>query len=51
MAVTGEHAERMRLAADRLAQAERSLMIARKSYAKALREWDQAAQVRLDTNG
>lgn len=39
----------MRLAAERLAQAERVLMRARQDYDKALRAWDDAAQVRLDT--
>jgi len=48
MGVDQERAERMRLAAERLAQAERVLMRARQDYNKALKAWDSAAQVRLD---
>jgi hypothetical protein len=43
-----DQAERVRLAAERLSQAERVLVNARKQYAKALRAWDAAAQVKLD---
>jgi hypothetical protein len=43
-----DQAERVRLSAERLSQAERVLVNARKQYAKALRAWDAAAQVKLD---
>ncbi|MCK9437354.1 MAG: hypothetical protein M0Q12_09120 [Synergistaceae bacterium] len=46
--VNEDRAERMRVCADRLSQAERALTIARKNYGRALREWDDAAQVKLD---
>jgi hypothetical protein len=49
MPVTEEQAEKMRLAAERLAQAERVLMRARQDYNKAMKAWDNAAQVKLDT--
>lgn len=46
--VTEEQAEKIRLAAERLTRAERVLVNARKQYARALRAWDAAAQVKLD---
>lgn len=46
--VNEDRAERMRVCADRLSQAERELTNARKKYARALREWDAASQVKLD---
>jgi hypothetical protein len=47
--VNEDHAGRVRIAASRLAEAERVLMKARKNYDKALRAWDSIAQVKLDT--
>lgn len=49
MTVSEDQAQRMRLAADRLATAERGLIAARKQYAQALRAWDSCAQVKLET--
>lgn len=40
-------AEKCRLAAERLKTAETVLIAARKNYNKALRAWDQAAQVKF----
>lgn len=45
-----DRAERMRVCADRLSQCERNLTLARKNYARALRAWDEAAQVKLDVD-
>lgn len=48
MTIPEEQAERFRVVAERLAAAERELILARKKYNRALRNWEATAQTRLD---
>lgn len=44
-----DRAEKVRVAAERLATAEQTLFRSRKLYNAALRAWEATAQVQLDT--
>jgi len=48
MTLTEDHAERVRLAAEKLGSAEASLIQARKKYNQAMRAYDRAYQTRLE---
>lgn len=49
MTMTEDAAGRVRIAAEKLGSAEAGLIQARKKYNRAMREYDQACQVKLET--